>query len=412
VSVTASRLGKVQYNIRRYRRVSQLAILSLLVLAPFLHIFRFDIQSVSLYLFGMRLWVKHFFLFSLLMTGVIYVIIAASLLFGRVFCGWVCPQNLFNELGHSWDARFGRFGAVLVSVVVGILGGFVLWSYGSDGVALLRRFAAGEVPPAPTVTILAFGAFFAAAMAWWRTDICKVVCPYGHLQAIISNDATMHLELFNLPQHQDICATCGLCAEICYMDVDPRTMVQKDCVTCGDCLDACQLVSGARKVPRVLNFVVGSGHNAIRVGEQRTVLKDLKRMAPRLIVPGVLTLLLLGGTAYGLARRSLIDLVVAKDHRAVLMAGGAYSGGSVMRVSVVNLGSVPDTFRLFATGLPEGWATFEHDQVDLAPGEKADVTLRIAPTQYQRGLYPFDVTAAGAKSGTLVTFHTVHVVGN
>ncbi|HYF80886.1 MAG TPA: 4Fe-4S binding protein, partial [Symbiobacteriaceae bacterium] len=86
-----TRLNKVEWVIRRYRRASQLAVLLLLILAPFLHIFRFDIPTMSLYLFGMRLWVKHFFFFSVLVTVVIYVVIAASVVFGRVFCGWVCP---------------------------------------------------------------------------------------------------------------------------------------------------------------------------------------------------------------------------------------------------------------------------------------------------------------------------------
>lgn len=407
----ANRLRKVQYAIRRYRRASQLAVLALLIAAPFLHIFRFDVPTVSLYLFGMRLWMKHLFLFTLLVTGVIYLIIAASFVFGRVFCGWVCPQNLFNELGRRWDARFGRFGAIVLSALVGLLGGFVLWSYGTDGIALLRRYAAGEVPLTPTLGILGFAAFFTAAMAWWRTGICRMACPYGHLQAIIANDDTMHLELFNLPEHRDICASCGLCAETCHMDVDPRTMIQKDCVACGDCLDACQLVSGARKVPRVLNFVVGSGKTAVHAGAKGAPASDLLRIWPRIVLPGLLTVLLVGGTAYALAHRSLVEVVVAKDHRAVMLAGGAYSGGQVMRVSVVNLSGGTETFRLWATGLPDGWADFEQSRVTLAPGQPTVVTLRIAPTEFRPGLYPFDVHAAGEATGATATFHSVHVIG-
>ncbi|HWI53799.1 MAG TPA: 4Fe-4S dicluster domain-containing protein [Symbiobacteriaceae bacterium] len=391
-----TRLNKVVWVIRRYRRISQMAVLLLLILAPFLHIFRFDIPTTSLYLFGMRLWVKHFFFFSLLVTAVIYVVIAASVVFGRVFCGWVCPQNLFNELGRQWDARLGRTGTTILSAAIGLFGGFVVWSYGTDGIALLRRYAAGEIPLAPTVTILAVGAFFTAGMAWWRTDVCRVVCPYGHMQSILANANTMHLELINLPQYRDICAACGLCYEACHMAVDPRLPEQKHCVTCGDCLDACKLVSDARRAPRVLNFVTGAG----------------KGFLPRLAIPAVLVVLLTGITAWGLATRDLVSVVVAKDHRAVLTAGGTQSGGSVMRVSLMNLSGATDTFTLAATGLPDGWAHFEQDQVTLAPGAQADIALRVIPTEYRKGIYKFNVLVTGLTSHATETFQTVHVVGN
>jgi polyferredoxin len=393
----------VEWVIRRYRRASQLAVLLLLILSPFLQIFRFDIPTMSLYLFGMRLWVKHFFFFSLLVTVVIYLVIAASVVFGRVFCGWVCPQNLFNELGRQWDARLGRPGTIALSGIIGLFGGFVVWSYGTDGIALLRQYAAGEVPAAATVTILAFGTFFAMAMAWWRTAVCRVACPYGHLQSILSSASTMHLELFNLAENRDICASCGLCFETCHMAVDPRTMEQKHCVTCGDCLDACQLVSQARKVPRVLNFVVGAGAERGR---------GLKALAPRLAVPAILVVLLSGVTAWGLANRDRVSLVVSKDHRAVLTTGGTQSSGGVMRVSLMNLSNTTDTFRLAAAGLPEGWAHFEQETVTLEPGAGVEIPLRVTPTDAAKGLYNFEVTVSGVESGVKESFKTVHFVGN
>ncbi len=407
-----SRLRKVQYVIRRYRRVSQLAVLALLILSPFLHIFRFDIPSTSLYLFGMRLWMEHLFLFSLLVTLVIYVIIAVSFLFGRVFCGWVCPQNLFNELGRVWDQKFKRTGAIVVSFVVGLFGGFVVYSYGTDGLALLRRYAAGEVPPGPTLFILGMGLFFTMAMAWWRTEICRVACPYGHLQSILTTSSTMRLELVNLPQNRDICASCGLCAETCHMGVDPRTPDQKHCVVCGDCLDACQLVSGARRVPRVLNFAVGSGDGAMPIGVRGALLANLKRMLPRLVVPVALMVGLTTVTAYGLANRPLVDVVVAKDHRTVMTTGGTVSGGSVMSVSIANLAGETETFHLMVEGLPEEWVRFEHDRVTLASGEEATVTLRVVPTEYKKGLYLFTVKVVGERTGATGSFRSTHVIGD
>lgn len=404
------RLRKVKYVLRRYRRISQASILALLIAAPFLRIFRFDIASTSLYLFGMRLWIRHVFLFALLLIVAIYVIIALSYLFGRVFCGWVCPQNFFNELTRTWEARLGRPATLVISALIGLFGGFVIWSYGADGTALLRQYASGQVPAAPTATILAIGAFFTAALAWWRTSICKVVCPYGHLQSVITTRSTMRLQMVKLPEYRDICASCGLCAETCHMGVDPRTPNQRDCVTCGDCLDACQLVSDARRAPRVLNFVVGDGERTVRVGLRGGLLKNLKGVLPRAALPGVLAVLLTGATAYALAHRPLVEVVVAKDHRSVMAAGSSVSGGSVMRVSVVNLSGITETYQLAAEGLPEGWAVFDQDQVTLPPGGRADITLRVISSPPQQGTYPFDVVAAGIQTGAEERFRSVHMV--
>lgn len=405
-----SRLRKVKTVIRQYRRASQLTVLALLILSPFLHIFRFDIPTTSLYLFGMRLWVKHAFVFSLLTTLVIYVIIAASFLFGRIFCGWVCPQNLFNELGRQWDARFGRVGTIALSFLISLFGGFVVWSYGTDGIALLRQYAAGQVPLAPTIAILAFALFFTAAMAWWRTGICKVACPYGHLQTIISNEATMHLRVINLPEHRDICASCGLCAEICHINVDPRTLEQKDCVACGDCLDACALVSDARKVPRVLNFVIGEGESQVALRERGQLWANIRRLVPRLALPLVLTVALGAASAYLLATRSLVDLVVTRDHRQVLATGGTSSGGSVMTVALMNLAAKPDRFAILVEGLPADWASLESQQVLLGPGERAKVTLRVNPTERIKGMHNFHVRVVGAETGAEASFEVVYVL--
>lgn len=405
-----NRLRKVQTIIRRNRRISQLSVLALLILSPFLHIFRFDLPTTSLYLFGMRLYVQHAFVFSLLFTLIIYVIIAASFVFGRVFCGWICPQNLFNELGRQWDAKFGRVGAVVVSFFVSLLGGFVVWSYGTDGIVLLRQYAAGQVPLTPTIAILSFAAFFTMAMAWWRTAICKVACPYGHLQSIISNSETMHLKVINLPQHRDICASCGLCAEICHIDVDPRTMDQKHCVTCGDCLDACALVSDARKVPRVLNFVIGEGEREVALRERGELRRNLGRLMPKLALPLVLTVVLGAASAYMLSTRSLVDLVVVRDHRQVLTSGGSVSGGSVMNVSLMNLAGQTDQFQLAVEGLPAGWASLERETVSLEPGGKAEVTLRVNPTDRVKGLHKFNVRVSGQETGAEARFEAVFVV--
>lgn len=381
-----------------------MAVLSFLILAPFLNWFRFDLETASFYLFGMRFFARHFFYVGLLATAVIYLIIAASVLFGRLFCGWVCPQNLFNELGRRWDQKLGRPATVALSWLISTFGGFVLVSYFLPAGELLRRLFQQPVAWGLWLLILAIAGFFTFAMAWWRTGICHMACPYGHLQSILSTPNTMHLEL-----HQtgtDICATCGLCAETCHMGVDPRTPEQKHCVACGDCLDACQLVSDARKAPRVLNFVVGP--EARPVGFSGNLLHNLRSMLPRLAFPIGAGLALMVVAAVGVAGRPLVHVNVWKDYQQ-----GA--GGNAVGVVVVNLSNQEEVYRITQNGLPEGWGVLEADRLTLGPGEQGQILLRITPIfgpgQGPTQTYPYTVTVQGERTGVRETVAYVYYPG-
>jgi len=397
---TGSRLRKVRYRVRPYRRAVQVGALALLILAPFLNWFRVDLASASFYLFGQRFFARHFFYVGLVAMAGIYLIVAASVLLGRVFCGWICPQNLFNERGRVWDRRLGRPATVLLSWGISTGGAFVLVSYFVAPAELWRRLTAPPVAWPLWLAILAIGGFFTFAMAWWRTGICRMACPYGHLQSILTTPATLHLRLFQTGR--DICATCGLCAETCHMGVDPRTLEQKHCVVCGDCLSACELVSGARKVPRVLNFVIGPEHRP--VGFTGALGRNLRGMLPRLLIPLGAGLALTLVAAAGVAVRPRIHVGLWKDYQQ-----GA--GGSALAIQVVNLGEEPETFRIYPEGLPPGWAVLEAERLTLGPGEQGRVLLRILPADGSgpssghpsgdgsgRG-YPFTVTVVGERTG-------------
>jgi polyferredoxin len=389
------RLKKVKYQLSRYRRTSQVAVLLLLILAPFLRIFGFDLTTTSFWLFGHRFWVAHFVIVSLLVTFAIYVIIAVSVIAGRVFCGWVCPQNTFNELMRTWEHRFGKVGSKLLATAVSLFGGVVVSAYFFDYKRVLLQMQQGDWPVAPVALAVSMGVFFTVAMAFMRTAVCRLACPYGHLQSILTTKKTLRLATFQFST--DICASCGLCAETCHMGVDPREPEQKHCVACGDCLDACQLVSDARKIPRVLNVTFGDPEFQQPLGLKGVNWRNtVKTFLPRLLAPGVAMVLLLGVIAYSVVSRPLVSVSVIRDYTAVQGAGASYG---LMRVTVVNLGNVEETFRLTLEGVPADWVHFEQPEVKLAAGQDLVLPLTITPTGGEPGTHEFVLRATGLETG-------------
>ena len=160
----------------------------------------------------------------------------------------------------------------------------------------------------------------------------------------------------------------------------------------------------------MLNFVIGSGERAVALSDRSRLWQNIRLLAPRLVLPLTLTVVLGGLSAYMLANRPLVDLIVAKNHSQVLAAGGPVSSGSVMSVSVINLGDKGDLFHLYVDGLPENWAALERSDIHLAPGERASVRLTVHPTERVVGTHRFTVRVVGEQSGAEASFDTVHVV--
>lgn len=425
--------------IRRPRRALQYLVLALLVLAPFVNLFRMDLSTGSFWLFGQRLWAPQFYLVMLLAALAVLLIIAASLALGRVFCGWVCPQNLFNELGMRWERRLGRRGTVALSVVIAFLGSFVVLSYLTDGPAMLRALRSGRPSPGWLTFWAGATVFFSLALAWWRTAICHSVCPYGFLQSVLTDRHTLRLGtlvpaapaaravpmaaglaaglepgfVVGLePGLASVCSTCNACARVCHMGVDPRTPDQRDCVACGECIDACSRVARGFRIQRVLHVVPGSapdrplGFHGEALGNARRVL------VPRVAGPLLLGLLALVGLAAGLANRPVMDLMVTADRTAAAAVTSGDTSFNTFVVTVTNLGARTETYRIQVSGLPPEAVRLDQAALTVPAGQKAKVRLHVTAgsVRLEPGVHPFTVTATGADRAAVAAKRATYYV--
>jgi cytochrome c oxidase accessory protein FixG len=268
--------GKL-YNLRTLASVVYLAIFFTL---PFIKvggepIFLFNVVEQKFIFFGQIFWPQDFFIFAIGLLTFIVFIIVFTVVFGRVFCGWACPQTIFMEMvfrkieywldgdaqeqkrlkAMPWNAYKIRKRAVKITVFYAIsfliANFFLAYITGMDNVLKMVH----EGIPAHLVTftsLLSFSTAFFFVFYWFREQACLVVCPYGRLQGVLLDKKTMvvaydynrgeprgKLKKAAVDEDQGDCIDCFACVRVCPTGIDIRNGTQLECVNCTACIDAC-----------------------------------------------------------------------------------------------------------------------------------------------------------------------------
>jgi polyferredoxin len=233
------------------RRIAALLQGAAILLLPFLRVrgesaFRFDIPSLRLHFFGHALWIEEFHLFLLALLFLAVLGIAVTVILGRVWCGWLCPQTVIAELAE-WAAaalpkRWRRIaGMAILAPLSALVSLSLLWYF---------------VPPEETARDLArspvlLGFFLAqwaviyGMVAILSTRFCRTVCPYSMLQNSVADRDTISVAFD--PSRAD-CLRCDLCARGCPVGIDVRKGDQRECIACARCIDACAGVTARREI--------------------------------------------------------------------------------------------------------------------------------------------------------------------
>jgi polyferredoxin len=221
------------------------------LLLPFLEIrgrsaVRFDLPTLSLHLFGAVVPIDEFYLVLLGALFLVALTLWVTVVFGRLWCGWLCPQTVIGEIGE-WIAsalppgfRAGVKTAVLLpfSAVVSLS---LLWYF---------------VPPAgATRGLVRSPVLLGFFLAQWGviffmvavvgTRFCKTVCPYAMLQNVLADRETLAVAYD--PARAE-CLRCERCARVCPVGIDIRAGAQRECIACAACIDACREVTSRRDV--------------------------------------------------------------------------------------------------------------------------------------------------------------------
>ena len=294
----------------------------LLLLLPWLEIdgkslLRIDIPGLSLYLFGQVLRIQELYL--VLLATLIFVLgfLLVTVVLGRVWCGWLCPQTSLSDVAE-WAAR--RLGLVvkhnrlhghLASKVLlqgvylflaFLVAANLLW-YFIPPQLFFARLVALDLHYATWITLVFTGLLVYLDLAMVRRLVCSDFCPYGRIQTSLVDRATLTLHLPSTELER--CIECGSCVRTCPMEIDIRQGYQVECTNCGRCLDACRQVMAKRSAPGLIRYTFGLH------GEGPAGLLN-----PRVLLPAAAALVLLVMLGIGLADRPIASLKIAVSHTA------------------------------------------------------------------------------------------------
>lgn len=263
------------YNLRTYFTWFYLVVFFLI---PFIKyneepLFLFNVPEKKFILFGAIFWPQDFFIFMLGMLIFIVFVALFTVVFGRLFCGWACPQTIFMEMifrkieywidGDAnyqkalkkapWNAdkikkRIAKFS---LFYIVSFLIANTLLSYiiSIDSVFDILVQPANHV--GAFIGILIFTTVFFFVYWWFREQVCLIVCPYGRMQGVLLDENSVvvaydyvrgeerHKFKKNELRIGGDCIDCNLCVKVCPTGIDIRNGTQLECVSCTACIDAC-----------------------------------------------------------------------------------------------------------------------------------------------------------------------------
>ena len=350
------------------RRATNVILLALLVGVPFLHIngqsaFRFDVPTLRLFLFGSEIWMADFFLILIGVIVLTFLTLFVTTMFGRIWCGWFCPQTVFLDAvssvtptassGAGSRIAAGTVAALASAVIAASLIGFFVDPY--DAPALLR---AGGIAAAviqggwAALTVL----LFLDARLLGR-KFCATVCPYAKMQGVLFDARTLQVA-YDAGRGEAECMGCEACVRSCPVDIDIRKGLQMACIHCAECVDACASRMKTRGKASLINYSWGA---------PGTVTSGI-RINP--LITGLITGLCLLFLLYLSATRMPFDMNVRLVYTG---SDGPTSGasGAVYDISFRNMTSQDLTLELGVASL-EGPAVIDPTTVLVRKG--ADLT--------------------------------------
>jgi cytochrome c oxidase accessory protein FixG len=325
--------GKL-YN---YRSYFAYVLLALLFAGPWIRIggepfLLLNVIDRKFSILGQVFWPQDIHLFALAMiTGVVFVVLF-TVVFGRIFCGWICPQTIFMEMvfrkieywiegdfkhqrkleKQPWNAEKIRKKVlkhgIFFLIAVAISNTFLAYIIGSEELIAIQLDDPRD-HYVGLILLLLFSGVFYGVFARFREQVCIAVCPYGRLQGVML-DRNSVVVAYNYTRGESRgkwrgkkevrsetgkgdCIDCGNCVDVCPTGIDIRNGTQLECINCTACIDACDEVM--TKVGLQPNLIGYYSENNLAENNE---FKITNRIKAYIVVLGILVIAM-GGFIFG-----------------------------------------------------------------------------------------------------------------
>ena len=326
------------------RVVVSAILLLILVIIPFIKVnghpfMLLDFLNRKFILFGVLFGPHDFHLFVIAMIATVVFVILFTAVFGRIFCGWACPQTIFMEMvfrkieywleGDAKDQRklkaapwTGRkiFKNLIKHGIFFAIAFFISNIFLSYIIGMDELLEIITDPPSEHLqglfAITVFAGIFYFVFSYFREQVCTIVCPYGRLQGVLLDRDSIVIAYNNFRgeprrryrkdegwDNRGDCIECYQCVEVCPTGIDIRNGIQLECVNCTACIDACDDIMDKIKRPRGL----------VRYASVNSIEKNAKwKFTPRAIGYSALLTILLTVLIFLLANRTDFSVTVLR----------------------------------------------------------------------------------------------------
>ena len=354
-----------------WRRVAAAAQAAVLLGLPFVTVggesaLRLDVPAGRLHAFGASYAIDEAFVVLAATILVTVAFLLVTLLLGRVWCGWACPQTVLSDVT---SARSRTVRLLLVAVVSTVVAADLLWWFVSP-YEFFRRLAAGALGPVLGWSWLVLFAILFADLALLRARFCATICPYAKLQGVLFDRSTLVVAYDGRRAAE--CVDCGACVRVCPTGIDIRDGLQVECIACAACIDACRpIMAKLGRAPDLVGYFHGEAGARPRPLRPAVLALGAATLAAAALLVGVV------------AGRALVEVTAIPEY--AFAPRRTADGGAVNAYSVAleNHARAPVTVGL-ALAAPGGEVTVRPERVALGPGERRQVRL----VATARGLAP------------------------
>ncbi len=341
-----------------------------------------DFTGRRFYFFWIQLWPQEVYFITGLLVMAALALFLTSALFGRLWCGYACPQTVWTDLfmqverwfegdrnarmrldAAPWSLdkmwRKGGKHAVWLGIAFGVGGAWIFYFH--DAPTLIGAFWIGQAPVTAYVSCALLTSTTYTLAGFMREQVCTYMCPWPRIQGAMLDRHSLQVtyradrgeprgahKKGQTWEGRGDCIDCTQCVVVCPMGIDIRNGSQLECINCGLCIDACDEIMDRVGRPKGLIAYDTDAAVACRSRGEKPVYRFVRT---RTIFYAVLLAAVSGVMLWGLANRSVVGLHVLRDRNPtfVRLHDGSIRDGYTLKIA--NRSLEPREFQVRFSGL-------------------------------------------------------------